>query len=158
MPAVWDGLIERFGDRVPKLPNSDRIIAEGAAWIAHDGLRLALAKQIEILVADGSGRGTYVPIALAGVKMPVENKSITVANRRFLASIHATAPQSSNSPSHAKRDRFSPPTIEKRSASAVWPSILRRGRYLSGLSASCRSTMTMSLMLRCDLSVDRKAT
>jgi molecular chaperone DnaK len=83
MPAVWDGLIERFGGRVPKLPNGDRIIAEGAAWIAHDGLRLTLAKPIEVLVADGSGRGTYLPIALAGVKMPVENNFITVANRRF---------------------------------------------------------------------------
>jgi molecular chaperone DnaK len=83
MPAVWDGLIERFGGRVPKLQNGDRIIAEGAAWIAHDGLRLTLAKPIEVLVADGSGRGTYLPIALAGVKMPVENNSITVANRRF---------------------------------------------------------------------------
>jgi molecular chaperone DnaK (HSP70) len=83
MPAVWDGLIERFGGRVPKLPNGDRIIAEGAAWIAHDGLRLTLAKPIEVLVADGSGRGTYLPIAMAGVKMPVENNSITIANHRF---------------------------------------------------------------------------
>jgi hypothetical protein len=83
MPAVWDGLIERFGGRVPKLPNGDRIIAEGAAWIAHDGLRLTLAKPIEVLVADGSGRGTYLPMAMAGLKMPVENESVTVANRRF---------------------------------------------------------------------------
>jgi len=42
-----------------------------------------LAKSIEVLVADGSGRGTYLPIAPAGLKMPVENQSITVANRRF---------------------------------------------------------------------------
>jgi molecular chaperone DnaK len=59
-----------------------RILA-GLTWIAHDGLRLTLAKPIEVLVADGSGRGTYLPIALAGIKMPVENDSITVANRRF---------------------------------------------------------------------------
>jgi hypothetical protein len=76
-------LVERFGGRVPKLPHADRIIAEGAAWIAHDGLRLTLAKPIEVLVADGSGRGTYLPIAPAGIKMPVENDSITVANRKF---------------------------------------------------------------------------
>jgi actin-like ATPase involved in cell morphogenesis len=83
MPAVWEGLIERFGGRVPKLPNGDRIIAEGAAWIAHDGLRPMLAKPIEVLIADGSGRGSYLPIAPAGLKMPVENDVVTVANRRF---------------------------------------------------------------------------
>jgi molecular chaperone DnaK len=83
MPAVWAGLIERFGGRVPKLLHADRIIAEGAAWIAHDGLRLTLAKPIEVLVADGSRRGTYLPIAPAGIRMPVENDSITVTNRRF---------------------------------------------------------------------------
>lgn len=83
MPAVWAGLIERFGGRVPKLPNADRIIAEGAAWIAHDGLRLTLAKPIEVLVADGTGRGTYLPIARSGIRMPVENASITVSNCKF---------------------------------------------------------------------------
>jgi len=83
MPAVWAGLIERFGGRVPKLPNADRIIAEGAALIAHDGLRPTLAKPIEILVADGTSRGAYLPIAAAGIKMPVENSSITIPNRRF---------------------------------------------------------------------------
>jgi molecular chaperone DnaK len=83
MPAVWAGLIERFGGRVPKLAHADRIIAEGAAWIAHDGLRLTLAKPIEVLVTDGSGRGTYLPIAPAGIRMPVENENITVTNRKF---------------------------------------------------------------------------
>jgi actin-like ATPase involved in cell morphogenesis len=83
MPAVWDGLIERFGGRVPRLPNGDRIIAEGAAWIAHDGIRLTLAKPIEVVIADRSGRGAYLPIAMAGLKMPVENQSVTVSNRRF---------------------------------------------------------------------------
>ena len=31
MPAIRSGLVERFGRRVPRLPNGDRIIAEGAA-------------------------------------------------------------------------------------------------------------------------------
>jgi molecular chaperone DnaK len=61
MPAIRDGLIERFLGRVPRLPNGDRVIAEGAAWIAHDGLRLTLSKPIEILIADTSGFGTYYP-------------------------------------------------------------------------------------------------
>jgi molecular chaperone DnaK len=29
MPAIWNGLVERFGTRVPALANRDRIIAEG---------------------------------------------------------------------------------------------------------------------------------
>ena len=43
-PAIRNGLTERFLGRVPNLTNGDRIIAEGAAWIAHDGLRLTLSK------------------------------------------------------------------------------------------------------------------
>ena len=50
MPAIRNGLTERFIGRVPKLNNSDRIIAEGAAWIANDDLRLILAKPIEPVV------------------------------------------------------------------------------------------------------------
>ena len=49
MPSIRDGLTERFLGRVPRLENGDRIISEGAAWIAHDGLRLTLSKPIEIL-------------------------------------------------------------------------------------------------------------
>jgi hypothetical protein len=62
MPAIRNGLTERFVGRVPRLPNGDRIIAEGAAWIAHDGVRLTLSKPIELLVADTSGFGTYHPL------------------------------------------------------------------------------------------------
>lgn len=70
MPAIRAGLTERFVGRVPTLANSDRIIAEGAAWIAHDGLRLTLSKSIEILVA-------------AGLPSPVENQVIPAANTRL---------------------------------------------------------------------------
>jgi molecular chaperone DnaK len=80
MPAIWNGLTELFIGRVPGLENSDRIIAEGAAWIAHDNLRLRLAKPIELLVADTSGSGTYHPLVPAGLELPVENKVIPVAN------------------------------------------------------------------------------
>jgi hypothetical protein len=73
MPAIRNGLTERFIGRVPKLNNSDRIIAEGAAWIANDDLRLILAKPIELLVADTSGSGTYYPLVPAGLELPVEN-------------------------------------------------------------------------------------
>jgi molecular chaperone DnaK len=83
MPAIQRGLTERFLGRVPRLPNGDSIIAEGAAWIAHDGLRLTLSKPIELLVADSSGRGSYYPIVSAGQPLPVENQVIPAANSRL---------------------------------------------------------------------------
>jgi molecular chaperone DnaK len=83
MPAIRNGLTERFVGRVPKLDNGDRIIAEGAAWIANDGLRLTLSKPIEILVADTSGRGTYHSLVNAGWTLPLENETQNVANTRL---------------------------------------------------------------------------
>jgi molecular chaperone DnaK len=83
MPAIRNGLTERFIGRVPKLNNSDRIIAEGAAWIANDDLRLILAKPIELLVADTSGSGTYYPLVPVGLELPVENKVMPAANSRL---------------------------------------------------------------------------
>jgi actin-like ATPase involved in cell morphogenesis len=83
MPAIRDGLTERFLGRVPKLTNGDRIIAEGAAWIAHDGLRLTLSKPIEILIADTSGSGTYYPLVDAGWPLPLENETQNVTNTRL---------------------------------------------------------------------------
>lgn len=83
MPAIRDGLVERFLGRVPKLQNGDRIIAEGAAWIAHDGLRLTLSKPLEILVADTTGSGTYYPLVQAGWQLPLENETQNVVNTRL---------------------------------------------------------------------------
>lgn len=84
MPAIRSGLVERFGGRVPRLPNGDRIIAEGAAWIAHDGLRLTLAKPIELRVADGTGAGHYYTLIEKGLLMPVENDNVLAANSQFV--------------------------------------------------------------------------
>ena len=83
MPAIREGLVESFVGRVPELPNSDRIIAEGAAWIAHDDLRLTLAKPIELLMADTSGTGTYYPLVPAGLPLPLENQVVPAANTRL---------------------------------------------------------------------------
>lgn len=83
MPAIRNGLAERFLGRVPRLSNGDSIIAEGAAWIAHDGLRLTLSKPIEILCADTSGRGTYHPLVGAGWRLPIENETQNVTNTRL---------------------------------------------------------------------------
>ncbi len=83
MPAIQDGLTERFLGRVPKLENGDRIISEGAAWIANDGLRLTLSKPIEMLVADTSGYGTYFPLVDKGWQLPLENETQNVTNTRL---------------------------------------------------------------------------
>ncbi|MYC24718.1 MAG: Hsp70 family protein [Gammaproteobacteria bacterium] len=83
MPIIWNGLIERFGARVPKLVNRDRIIAEGAAWIAHDQLGLQLSKPLEILVAGDQGRGEWLPLVDAEFSLPVENETAAATNRRF---------------------------------------------------------------------------
>lgn len=83
MPVIRNALVERFGGRVPKLENGDRIIAEGAALIAHDELRLQLAKPIEVLVADGSGRGAYQEVVGVGFELPVENQTNPAANSRL---------------------------------------------------------------------------
>ena len=83
MPAIRDGLTERFLGRVPKITNGDRIIAEGAAWIAHDGLRLTLSKPIEILIADTMGTGTYYPLVDAGWPLPLENETQNITNTRL---------------------------------------------------------------------------
>lgn len=83
MPSIRDGLTERFVGRVPSLENGDRIISEGAAWIANDGLRLTLSKPIEILVADTTGRGIYHSLVNAGWTLPVENEIQNVTNSRL---------------------------------------------------------------------------
>ena len=69
MPYIREQLQQRFGlSRVRFAEHGDRIIAQGAAWIAHDRHRLCLAKPFEILDADN----TYVPIIHAGQALPVE--------------------------------------------------------------------------------------
>lgn len=70
MPAIRDGLNERFGGRAPRLSNGDRIISEGAAWIAYDGLRLGLAKPIELLQSDD----TYAAVVPIPFELPMENE------------------------------------------------------------------------------------
>jgi molecular chaperone DnaK len=79
IPAVRNGLVQRFGGRVPLLTNGDRVIAEGAAWVAHDRLRLSLAKPIELLQPDGS----YLEIVAEEHVLPVENQNQAVAATQF---------------------------------------------------------------------------
>jgi len=87
MPAIKRGLVERFGGRLVVSPRGDRIISEGAAWIAHDGLRLSLAKPIEVKVADKRERaGAYIPLVQAGQPLPRENESLKASVKRFYCS------------------------------------------------------------------------
>ena len=76
-------LVERFGVRVPNLTNRDRIIAEGAAWVAHDTLGVQLSKPLELLVAGGQGRGTWLSLVDADFRLPVANQIAAADNRRF---------------------------------------------------------------------------
>ena len=70
MPRIRQRLIERFGiERVPEIPNGDRIISEGNAWIAFDNLRLCLAKPFELLHSDN----TYVTLLPDSLPLPLEN-------------------------------------------------------------------------------------
>jgi len=72
MPLIRERLQQRFslaGVRFPE--HGDRIIAEGAAWIAHDQHRLCLAKRFEVLDADNS----YIPLLHAGQTLPREGES-----------------------------------------------------------------------------------
>ena len=73
MPRIRERLDEIFGiARVPRLPHGDRIISEGAAWIARDRTRLSLAKPMELLHADD----TYVTVLPAGTQLPLENEEL----------------------------------------------------------------------------------
>lgn len=128
VPAVRNGLVQRFGGRVPRLVNGDRIIAEGAAWVAHDRLRLGLAKPIELLQPDG----TYVEIVHEGQQLPVENQTVPilatqfycvdprdgVANFQFVRPVKVgygsrTAPRETYTTLSLKVDPNAPPFLER---------------------------------------------
>lgn len=71
MPLIQARLRELFGaGRVEVSSRGNTIISEGAAWIAHDGARLVLAKNIEVLVS----RQAYFPVVQAGSLMPRESE------------------------------------------------------------------------------------
>ena len=70
MPRIRDRLLERFDlRRVPKIENGDSIISEGAAWIAHDKVKLTLAKPFELLLGDSN----YSELLREGDELPSEN-------------------------------------------------------------------------------------
>jgi molecular chaperone DnaK len=74
VPAIRRRLVERFDiQRAPELPDAQLVIAEGAAWIAHDEAELQLAKPFELLHADD----TYLPVLESGTRMPRYGQEVT---------------------------------------------------------------------------------
>ena len=59
--------------RLRMIENAATVISEGAAWIAHDGLTLRLAKPLELLHADN----VHVPIIHSRTVLPEEGKQIS---------------------------------------------------------------------------------
>lgn len=77
MPAIRSRLIHRFGGpgRVPLLEHGDRVIAEGASWIASDGQPLTLAKPFELLHADTS----YVSLLEPDSALPTLGRTLATS-------------------------------------------------------------------------------
>jgi len=73
VPAIRQGLLEIFGiARLHDPANAATVISEGAAWIAHDGLRLRMAKSLDLLHAGDD----HVAFIHAGTELPAEGKQI----------------------------------------------------------------------------------
>ncbi len=71
MPAIKSRLHEWFGaQRVHVSDRSGTLIAEGAAWIAHDQVQLHLAKNVELLLA----RNAHMTLVPSGTAMPTEGE------------------------------------------------------------------------------------
>lgn len=68
MPAIKEGIAGLFDvSRIDVPERGDRLIAEGAAWIAHDDVRLSLAKPFELSLA----RNTFAEVAPPDTMLPL---------------------------------------------------------------------------------------
>lgn len=79
MPSINSRIGQLFRGRVERTDYPERLIAEGAAWIAFDGALPTMAKPLEVEDASGS----FVTILEAGAAMPFEGKSILIENSQF---------------------------------------------------------------------------
>lgn len=82
VPAVKSRLNQWFGpDRLRIPDDAADLIAEGAAWIAHDDVSLKLAKNVEVLLA----RRDYTPILRAGTPAPKGGSTLKKRQDLFCA-------------------------------------------------------------------------
>lgn len=73
MPLIKTKLIEIFGVSALHISDKgDRIISEGAAWIARDGAELTLAKPFELVEA----RNSLLTLIHSGTRLPFRGESI----------------------------------------------------------------------------------
>jgi hypothetical protein len=94
VPFIQRRLREKFGfDRVEAPEHAEWLIADGAAWIAHDELPLELAKPFELYHTDN----TYVPILHEKHRLSIENTQESPVSLQSIASILEMASQSYNS-------------------------------------------------------------
>jgi molecular chaperone DnaK len=77
MPSIKARLHEWFGPERVHVPSAaGTLVAEGAAWVAHDQARLLMAKHVELLLA----RNSYMQLIPARTEMPREGE---VQSREF---------------------------------------------------------------------------
>ncbi|EPU3916375.1 Hsp70 family protein [Aeromonas hydrophila] len=98
MPSIKRQLRELFGIASLEISaKGDRIISEGAAWIAADGLRLTLSKPFELLEA----RNSMLTVISEGTLLPRRGESI-----RYPQSMYCTDPRDGNALISFKRPQM----------------------------------------------------
>ncbi|CQI96575.1 Hsp70 family protein [Yersinia frederiksenii] len=98
MPLIKRHLSELFGIASLEVSKKgDRIISEGAAWIASDELKLTLSKPLELLEA----RNSMLTIIPEGTLLPTRGKSIS-----YPQSMYCTDPRDGNAIASFKRPQM----------------------------------------------------
>lgn len=98
MPLIKRQLSELFGIASLKISKKgDRIISEGAAWIASDELKLTLSKPFELLEA----RNSMLTIIPEGTLLPTRGNSIS-----YPQSMYCTDPRDGNALASFKRPQM----------------------------------------------------
>ena len=83
MPLIKNQLEQMFPGRVDYADHGDRIISEGAAWIAHDGVLPVLSKPIELKLASRDDDNNFVVIAPEKKLLPRNNNSMPIEHNQF---------------------------------------------------------------------------
>lgn len=128
MRAIRAGVIERFGGpgRVPRVECPNQIMAEGAAWIAPDGVPLTLAKPFEVLHADD----VYVPLVDAAGELPTAGLTLARPFSMYLSTL-GTGSQGSSLPDRGRLTGWRRRTCGTSAASPSWRLTRARRRCLN---------------------------